>query len=1106
MNSLKEEILSKLEENKNKLDTRTYNGYKKNITIKKRKDTINKLNNELDILINQYDKNNIIPVVKNKEDKVKKIKVNKNDLKPSKITLKKSGITDQFGAFIRKNYQFEDINNINDYIEAIKIAKKDIKAPSHITMYFKSLNSKGLIQRTIPFDRLDLTEQGFEDFYNDLTNRDNDKNVYGSDSQYNPEVNALILSSFELSKINPVGQGKSDKIIFETENIESKEGLCAYECLKKCNIEYNDDKIIISNLFNLIEYIKNENLPISIIANSFNLNKDIDEIQEIEKTELIEVEDKKKKIKKRCIHMNNFFNKEYISVIYLHKADYEKYAIVYDETNKHFDVCCNNKITLKNDLYLSLSNNIIHKNKIIGTQYSTNKNAFYKPKIHSRYIFFDYETVIDFEKDSCMREYSLSILALNNEHLNDLTKYDENNDKEKVNEIRTKYCKTFLGYDCSKQFIEWLKENQINTEFTFIGFNNSNFDNFILLNALLENDIKVSDIFFNNNQLLNFKISGRHDFFDIRKHLMGSLKKNCEDFKIKCCSKLDFDHHKAQTLYDNNQLIEFITNNEELKTYNEFDVLATAVLFNKYKKALYDIPATKDFSENLTEIKTIGSLIYNVFTKHKENNNIQLPKLSYQYYDDLQKSKIAGRVQLFNGVQKVNERLVSTDVCSLYPYVMSVLNCYYPTGKIQDVDEYQGDDVIGFYYCDFNQSNLRKMNLPNIYANKTGIENNWDYDGEIKNYLLSNVMIGLMKKYNVDIKIKNGFIFTEKKKSCEMFKFLLDFMSAKNQQDTLKKNKDIQYNSALRETLKLLMNSLSGKVIEGLHTEKTVAIETLEQYIKIKDKALSTNIINIIGEKMFITYEVNPEDICDRQQRPIYLGVLIYDYAKRYMYENSYSKVGLNELLYTDTDASKFRYKRFIEWKKWIDNNNIQVPHWKEVEDIDERYKDHKIYESNSKVFGSFEDELEDMVGNDYVFYCLEKKSWLYGVDGESKYRFKGINGNAQLLTLNEDFIEKKIINHKDGTTEEKYNIKENMDKEIYYFYNNNKKNEIDNNSIGFFDKLYNEKEAYVLVNSFRKIVKNNKRNVGLEDIDKHNDLMNSIQVNFMIKKLSLKI
>jgi hypothetical protein len=354
---------------------------------------------------------------------------------------------------------------------------------------------------------------------------------------------------------------------------------------------------------------------------------------------------------------------------------------------------------------------------------------------------------------------------------------------------------TFLGYDCSKKFIEWVLKNQINTAFVFIGFNNANFDNFILLDSLLRyedgyKEFSVSDIFYNGSQLLNFYMCGRHNTFDIHKHLMGSLKNNCESFKINCCAKKSFDHNKSQQLYLDGGLIEWITDNEELKEYNEYDVLATAVLFCKYRRALGQIEATKKYSSQLHNIKTIGSLIYKVFEDSKTNKKFDLPKINYKQYKDLQKCKIAGRVELFNGVQKVEERLASTDVCSLYPYVMSVAPVYYPCGKVVDTDKYMGADVIGFYYCDIDQRNLKGLNLPKIYCKKSEIENNWGHNEVLENYLISNVMIELLKKFNCGVVIKNGFYFTEKMKSCEMFDFLLDLMKAKNEQDGKKKIKD----------------------------------------------------------------------------------------------------------------------------------------------------------------------------------------------------------------------------------------------------------------------------------------------------------------------------
>jgi hypothetical protein len=743
-----------------------------------------------------------------------------------------------------------------------------------------------------------------------------------------------------------------------------------------------------------------------------------------------------------------------------------------------------------------------------------NINNKAEAKVELRYLFFDYETVIDFEKSSCMREYSLSVLNLSNDELEELTCADEEKNEDIVKAIRKRCCMTFLGYDCSIKFIKWVLENQMDKAFVFIGFNNANFDNFILLDSLLRfnevnSEFSVSDIFYNGSQLLNFYMCGRHNTFDIHKHLMGSLKNNCESFKINCCAKKSFDHNKAQQLYLNGGLIDFITDNDELKEYNEYDVLATAVLFCKYRRALNQIEATKPYAPLLHSIKTIGSLIYKVFEASKIVKKFELPKLSYEQYTDLQKSKIAGRVELFNGVQKVEERLVSTDVCSLYPYVMSVAPVYYPCGKMIQTDKYMGSDVMGFYYCDIDQSNLKGLNLPKIYAKKTEIENDWGHNEILVDYLISNVMIELLKKFNCGLVIKKGFYFTEKKKSCDMFDFLLDFMKAKNEQDTKKKVKDDSYNPALRETLKLLMNSLSGKVIEGLHTEKTEDINSVAEYEKIKDKSQSINFINAIGNKIFITYEVDGEKIINKQ-RPIYLGVLIYDYAKSYMYTHSYSKVGLDQLLYTDTDASKFRYSKFIEWKKNVDDNNIQVPHWEEVEKIDERYKNHKIYESDSKVFGSFEDELEDMKGEDYKFYCLEKKSWCYAVDGEAKFRFKGLNGAALLLSLEEKFIEQRIIKHKakgekEAWNETKYQITKDSELEVYNFAQENKNLAIEaGNEVKFFERIYTTGEAYLLCNSFRKIVKNSAHNVVLGESDRYNDLMNKVQVNYMMKHINL--
>jgi len=1154
---LTENVLKNLRTIRGQVPHQTYSALERRIIASNRTDTLNKINNDIDQVktTNTENKKTIreirtyrrqpVPEVRPVEEEERNIinpvtrsyrssethKRDKRDL-VNPVGAKKrrytSRVNDAIKFYKSVRYNFPDTLNEFQLYKNIEFIINNIEPDAtSATIFYKkkeSDDSERIRMVNVNSNWLESYET-FSDFLRELesgkykwTNKWKKNEEVGSDAvDKNEEI--LIYTYFDIKSTNIAksGNGESNKCLFKVKGIEEtkktngKRQIKVGDCGKKSLLEIVNDLEIFNLVdrtdhreFNtvekIIDFIIKYNLDISIMCNSFLLKKSHRDIINANKKEEVIVGNKK-------FYGSNILIDD-VDLVYLY-GNGENKTILYDEFNQHFDVI--EELKFDDSVRILLDSKIIKDGEIIFTPRELNLNNKAKNPTELRYLFFDYETVIDFEMNSCMRPYSISILNLNNDELEKLNKADEEGDIETVKNIREEHCVTFLGFDCNEKFIKWIVDNQSNVAFVFIGFNNANFDNFIFLEGLLkykDTEIGVSEIFYNGTQLLNFYINGRHNTFDIHKHLMGSLKNNCESFKIKCCAKKSFDHHKAQLLFLENELINYISNNEELKEYNEYDVLATAVLFSKYRFALNNIEATKKYSSGLHNIKTVGSLIYKVFEDSKKTKKFDLPKLSFDEYDHLQKSKIAGRVELFNGVQKVEERLVSTDVCSLYPYVMSVAPVYYPCGEKILTNKYV-KDKIGFYYCDIDQSNLKGMNLPNIYAKKSEIENDWGYDGVLENYLISNVMIELLLKYNCKVTIKNGFYFTDKMKSCEMFDFILDFMKEKNGEDDKKKNKDPTYNPALRETLKLLMNSLSGKVIEGLHCEKTQSVDTIAEYEKIKSKSKSINFINAIGSKLFVTYEMEEEKLINKQ-RPIYLGVLIYDYAKSYMFNYSYSKVGKDQLLYTDTDASKFRYKRFIEWKEWVDENNVQVPHWEEVEKVDIRYKNHKIFESDSKVFGSFEDELEDMVGDEYKFYCVEKKSWCYSVDGKSKYRFKGLNGSALLLSLGEDFVEAKTINHKtkldkEGWIETKYYIKPNSEIYVNNFNNDNKHLSIDNNTAKFFEQIYSTNEAYVLCNSFRKIVKNSARNVSIDDKDKYNSLMNKIQVNYIIKKINLK-
>ena len=940
---------------------------------------------------------------------------------------------------------------------------------------------------------------------------------YGSDAVIFSRTD-FIITNYSLVYINPFAGGTSKRMLFETLNIKSKNNLCSYISLLECGYDYGlENAKDLQNVDTLIKVIKNNNLKISLIANSFKLKPNV-----LFKDILINKKDiifQKQSVQIGDIDINK------IDFIYLHQSIDCENTLIYDSIEKHIDILKDNKIIINKNIQMTDTYKILKDGKLILTCSQFAKNMHHEKKDYiKKFLIFDYETIVNYESFSNMLAYSLSIAVFTEEELINFNKFDlEYNDKNnemkiKRDILRQKHCTTFLGYDCNEQFINWLHENEEGIQYLMIGFNNSNFDNILLLEHLLKRqdrtDATVSEVFYSGNGVLNMKINKRHTFLDIRKHLVGSLKECCKAFKINCFSKKDFDHTITQNLYneDPKLLINYINTSETLKEYNEYDVLATGLLFIKYKKVLGSIKITK--SIDLEKNVTIGSCMYKVFSDDAKKNNYEFPKLNLQHYTDLQKYKIAGRVECFHGCTHLkNIKIRSCDVCSLYPYIMAIHNkSYFPIGEIIEVDTYRGNDVVGFYYCDIDQSNLKSKNLPLIYAEKTETQNNWATSEILNRYLISNVMIRLLIKHGCRVTIHEGFIFTETVRGYDLFSCILDFMKVKNEQDYLKKCHDPAYNAILREVSKLFMNSLSGKVIEGLHTEKTEIVDKACKFLEIQAKAKDVSCVDIIGNDVIVTYTMEEEELLSKQ-RPIYLGVLIYDYSKAYMYEESYEKIGLSSLIYTDTDASKFSEFAFKKWVYNIKKNNTIVPHWIEIEDIDPRYKTHLIYEPHSKIFGSFEDEFEHIHSDtsEYKFFALQKKTWGYFykkdkkwlcADTEKKitYRFKGLTGKNLILDTKETIIGKdkkgdfKLLNK----TEEE-NIK------IYNYIQENKNKSISDNVIQFFDKLYEDKYAYVLCDYFKKIIKNTNRNVNIEEKDRLNTNSNTLKVCYLMKKISIK-
>ena len=830
--------------------------------------------------------------------------------------------------------------------------------------------------------------------------------------------------------------------------------------------------------------------------------------------------------------------------------------IVFDCYAEHYDIIKTEEIEFCDNLYLSgrgyTCKSALNESCMlpIFAPKHLNKQTSKKQKYKRERLFWDIETVMDRNNKNVMIPYSISFCHLEDAELKYVEELDKDFETEKLNSYLKFRTICIIGYDCIVKFVKWIMKTQKNVRYELVSFNGSCFDHFLLLDTLLDTrhnfgeECTVNHIFYNGSSVLSLHLQNRHSVFDLARHVVGSLDSNCKGFKVNCVAKSSFDHHEAQKKHDNGTLIEFMTGNNELIDYNNRDVWSLAVIFRRYSMALGAQATTKKYSDDLCGKPTIGGMVWDVMSSHwrgfeieqqdgakRRIKKIHFPKLGIEQYNAILKYKTAGRVQLFNGVQEVNEPMCSKDIASMYPYVMACADVYYPCGEIVQTEKYE-PEKIGFYWCDIDQRILKEKNLPNIVAYKEYTQkkdgsdgalvgNNWGYDGVIKNYFINSITIEHLISNGCTVKIHSGMYFTDKAKSCDVFRPILDLMKTKIEQDLLKRAKDEQYNPSLRETCKLCMNSVSGKVIEGLHLDKVQQVDTLEFAQILSDiksgegKFEGISAINMCGTKLFAELKMKQEDQM-KKQRPVYLGALIYAYAQRHIYETGYKVIGLKDLVYTDTDSFKARASVFErpDVKQYYQSATVGA--WDTVYKYDKTYENfenmkHPIYSDDSKVFGSYEEELPE---NTYsVFaqkkgYIIVNESWYdkeHPKFNESLHMgFKGIPKKSILIdSLDLDFIEKTTKHHKDGTTTVKYGIVDQV-KAINYA-NENEDKQICNNAIKFGKQLFEKREAYVLTTSFRKIVKNTKMCDDPKNTDKFNDMMHKIQVVGVLKKITIE-
>ena len=639
----------------------------------------------------------------------------------------------------------------------------------------------------------------------------------------------------------------------------------------------------------------------------------------------------------------------------------------------------------------------------------------------------------------------------------------------------------------SEKFYEWLR-HQRGVTYDIWSFNGANFDSYCMYHDFMQLGHNFTHVpIMAKSQMLSFRVFN-HQVKDIKKFLgAGGLSETCKQFGIKFLAKKPggYSMVEIQKKFDAGDLS--YRTDPATREYNSFDCLSLALIVFGVEDALREVFPTRDISNYLT----LGMMVHKEITHWITENKIVIDKtVDEAYYSELKMWRVGGRVDLFNGPQQIKGRMASLDACSLYPYAMFVMPNWYPCGECHVSFDFSDCEIpatkkvlherfrddsqtpcrIGYYNCKVNQDAMECKYLPqkNFTPSSKSEGNDFKPKGWIQ-CCISSEAIKFIRKQGGLVKVVNGHYYDQVIKGCELFEPLIKCMKLKNDEDEKKRN-ELPYNMVLREMYKAIMNIESGKMNQDLNTDGRMLV-SVSDYLNLLDptfggfdedtgdtkkNALNRKKNQLIGRELTTLDEHNGMihitwqktwDECYKSQHPLFIGALIYDYARMHMYEHVYSKMPFAALVYSDTDSLKCRYQDF---EKWVNPYafTTKVPHWREIEDVDPRYKWHGLFEWTSKVFGSFADELAEEPHTEMSWFAA-KKLYLCGL----KMKCKGI-GPRNVWIGAAEYLE--IEGHKD------------QDK-MLNLYMSEKATRVGGNEQAFFAKLFRDEMIYVLCSSISK-------------------------------------
>jgi hypothetical protein len=687
-------------------------------------------------------------------------------------------------------------------------------------------------------------------------------------------------------------------------------------------------------------------------------------------------------------------------------------------------------------------------------------------------VCFDYETVFELKSDCGLCGYQLGWLSFSPDRTDSDFSEEEViiSSSSVINGAPKKFITNSSGemvalpanqcvdkyYEPTEKFIEWLLKKSKYYKCVLFGFNNAKFDNWLLAKGAADKRL-LKDIFMTGNQLRDVVILNHHAF-DLSHIIPGrSLSAACKDFKTSPIKVDGYDHMMIQEEYNNGKLREWYQQNKEKADhYLRCDVRSTASLFVKLREALKEHDGI-DILEGVGN-KTIGGIAWNGLLSYWQKEMLRrdnleanvtnnkaakkhvkslLPIAKNKEDDDFfRKAMYGGRAQLFcpKGTT-IEGKIRMVDAKSLYPTVCvgqnknlmpEPLYGMFPiTNEYIETTTYISDKI-GVYYCRVIKQPLKAV----IPIRREPLPLNWTPDEEFDCVLLS-PDINCIRRHGGEVVVGNGVYW--EKMTYEFFNgFFEGHINEKNRQDNLKTNGDISYNPSMRETRKLIMNSLTGKFSQRNFNEHHVLTKGIKETMSLLEKCKSSQFIGTNKEGYILFREefddtvqkfqsnVDPSEVeikgnvglneamhpfsgrpsftnfgegyilfsgekpadkiyDPKKAKPAIWSALIYCYARLYMYELLISKYNA---LIMDTDSYLFSNEE--DYHKFRAEYPILNP------------DNH----NNEAVLGDFEEELH--IKESGLAIAIAPKDYCIKYDGQVKARVKGINPKDIVLYTKE--------------------------------------------------------------------------------------------------------